>query len=24
MTPTLKEYKRIFDFLNNSHKIYLK
>jgi len=24
MTPTLKEYKRIFDFLNNNHKIYLK
>lgn len=22
MTPTLKEYERILDFLNNSHKIY--
>jgi len=24
MTPTLEEYERILDFLNNSHKIYLR
>jgi hypothetical protein len=24
MTPTLEEYKRILDFPNNSHKIYLR